>query len=47
MPDEQRYYINDTGTGNTLNLGNSRVIQMVTDSLRYWVEETLLGHMTT
>ncbi len=39
MPDQQRYYINDTGTGNTLNLSNARVIQMVTDSLRYWVEE--------
>ena len=39
MPDEKRYYINDTGTGNTLNLSHPRVIQMVTDSLRYWVEE--------
>ncbi|HYZ21197.1 MAG TPA: glycogen debranching protein GlgX, partial [Rhodopila sp.] len=36
---EQRYYINDTGTGNTLNLSNSRVLQMVADSLRYWVQE--------
>ena len=40
MPDEPRYYINDTGTGNTLNLSHGRVIQMVTDSLRYWVNET-------
>ncbi|HYX65493.1 MAG TPA: glycogen debranching protein GlgX [Burkholderiales bacterium] len=39
MPDKKRYYINDTGTGNTLNLSHPRVIQMVTDSLRYWVEE--------
>ena len=39
MPDNPRYYINDTGTGNTLNLSHPRVIQMVTDSLRYWVEE--------
>jgi isoamylase len=39
MPEEPRYYINDTGTGNTLNLSNARVIQMVADSLRYWVEE--------
>jgi isoamylase len=39
MPGKQRYYINDTGTGNTLNLSHPRVIQMVTDSLRYWVEE--------
>jgi isoamylase len=40
LPDNQRYYINDTGTGNTLNLSHPRVIQMVTDSLRYWVTET-------
>jgi isoamylase len=40
LPDKKRYYINDTGTGNTLNLSHSRVIQMVTDSLRYWVEQT-------
>ncbi len=40
LPDEPRYYINDTGTGNTLNLSHPRVIQMVTDSLRYWVEQT-------
>jgi glycogen operon protein len=39
MPDEPRYYINDTGTGNTLNLSHPRVLQMVTDSLRYWVQE--------
>ena len=37
---EQRFYINDTGTGNTLNLSHARVMQMVTDSLRYWVTET-------
>jgi len=36
---EQRYYINDTGTGNTVNLSHSRVLQLVTDSLRYWVRE--------
>ena len=39
MPGQSRYYINDTGTGNTLNLSHMRVIQMVTDSLRYWVSE--------
>ncbi|MEA2783163.1 MAG: isoamylase [Rhodospirillaceae bacterium] len=39
LPDQKRYYINDTGTGNTLNLTHPRVIQMVTDSLRYWVQE--------
>jgi isoamylase len=36
---DKRYYVNDTGTGNTLNLSHPRVIQMVTDSLRYWVQE--------
>jgi isoamylase len=40
MPEQPRYYINDTGTGNTLNLSHMRVIKMVTDSLRYWVTET-------
>ena len=35
LPDQRRYYINDTGTGNTVNLSHPRVIQMVTDSLRY------------
>ena len=39
IPDNRRYYINDTGTGNTLNLSHPRVLQMVTDSLRYWVSE--------
>ena len=37
--DDARYYVNDTGTGNTLNLSHPRVLQMVTDSLRYWVTE--------
>jgi isoamylase len=36
---DRRYYINDTGTGNTVNLSNSRVLQMVTDSLRYWAQD--------
>jgi len=39
IPDQKRYYINDTGTGNTLDTSHPRVIQMVTDSLRYWVQE--------
>ncbi len=39
MPGAPRYYINDTGTGNTLNLAHPRVLQMVTDSLRYWASE--------
>ncbi len=39
LPDQKRYYINDTGTGNTVNLSHPRVIQMVNDSLRYWATE--------
>ncbi|HSP57402.1 MAG TPA: glycogen debranching protein GlgX, partial [Halomonas sp.] len=39
MPHENRYYIDDTGTGNTLNMSHPRVLQMVTDSLRYWATE--------
>jgi len=39
LPDQKRFYINDTGTGNTLNVSHPNVIEMVTDSLRYWVNE--------
>ena len=39
LPDQRRYYINDTGTGNTINISHPRVLQMVTDSLRYWITE--------
>jgi glycogen operon protein len=38
-PDNPRYYVNYTGCGNTLNLQHSRTMQLVTDSLRYWVQE--------
>jgi len=38
LPDEPRYYDDFTGCGNALNLSNSRVLQMVMDSLRYWIE---------
>lgn len=34
-----RYYHNHSGCGNTLNLTHPRVLQMVMDSLRYWVDE--------
>ncbi len=34
---DPRRPVNDTGTGNTLNLSHPRVLQMVMDSLRYWV----------
>ena len=39
LPDKKRYYINDTGTGNTVNLSHQRVLQLVADSLRYWATE--------
>ena len=38
VPDKPRHYINDTGTGNTVDLTHPRVLQMVADSLRYWAE---------
>jgi glycogen operon protein len=38
MPEEPRYYINDTGTGNTINTSHPRVLHLVMDSLRYWAE---------
>ena len=36
--DDPRYYVDHTGCGNTLNVSHPRVLQMVMDSLRYWVE---------
>jgi len=38
-PDNPRYYDDVTGCGNSLNLSNPRVLQLVADSLRYWVLE--------
>ncbi|MCU0900165.1 MAG: glycogen debranching protein GlgX [Cypionkella sp.] len=39
LTDGGRHYVNDTGTGNTLNLMHPMVLRMVMDSLRYWVED--------
>jgi isoamylase len=39
LDSDPRFYFDVTGCGNTLNLKNSRVLQMVMDSLRYWVED--------
>ena len=39
LAETARYYINDTGTGNTLNLESPPVLRMVMDSLRHWVSE--------
>ncbi len=38
-PRDQRFYINDSGCGNTLNMRHPRVLQLVLDSLRYWAGE--------
>ena len=35
---DKRGYINDTGTGNTINVDHPMVLRMILDSLRYWVE---------
>ena len=39
IADNPRSYANDAGVGNTMNLSHPRVLQMVTDSLRYWATE--------
>ncbi|OED38388.1 glycogen debranching enzyme GlgX [Chromatiales bacterium (ex Bugula neritina AB1)] len=39
LEEDPRYYINDTGCGNTLNVNHPRVLQLVMDSLRYWVTD--------
>jgi isoamylase len=38
-PENPRFYLDFAGTGNSLNLLHPRTLQLVTDSLRYWVEE--------
>jgi isoamylase len=38
-PDNPRFYVDDTGCGNTIDMSHARVLQLVTDSLRYWVEQ--------
>jgi isoamylase len=39
LGDNPRYYMDYTGTGNTLNMRHPRVLQLIMDSLRYWVLE--------
>ncbi len=39
MEDEPRYYMDFTGTGNSLNVRHPHVLQLIMDSLRYWVTE--------
>ncbi|MEJ8838840.1 glycogen debranching protein GlgX [Ramlibacter sp. AN1133] len=37
VPEDRRYYFDYTGTGNTLNVRHPQALQLVMDSLRYWV----------
>jgi isoamylase len=39
MAHDERFYMDYTGTGNTLNVRHPRVLQLIMDSLRYWVLE--------
>ncbi|WP_425828288.1 glycogen debranching protein GlgX [Streptomyces fractus] len=39
LTDDPRYYMDTTGTGNSLLMRSPHVLQMIMDSLRYWVEE--------
>lgn len=38
-PEQPRYYLDDSGCGNRLNVAHPRVLQLVMDSLRYWHQE--------
>jgi isoamylase len=39
VPEDRRYYLDFTGCGNTLNMQSPQVLQLIMDSLRYWVQE--------
>jgi isoamylase len=39
VADDPRYYMDFTGCGNTLNMQSPQVLQLIMDSLRYWVKE--------
>jgi len=39
LDDDKRYYTDYTGTGNSLNMGHPHTLQLIMDSLRYWVLE--------
>ncbi|PXX13083.1 glycogen debranching protein GlgX [Mycolicibacterium moriokaense] len=39
VDNDKRYYLDYTGTGNSLNVGNPHTLQLIMDSLRYWVLE--------
>ena len=39
LEEDRRYYTDYTGTGNSLNAGSPHALQLIMDSLRYWVTE--------
>ncbi len=39
VPDDPRFYMDFTGTGNSLNMVHPQTLKLVMDSLRYWVQE--------
>ncbi|OCB22933.1 glycogen debranching protein GlgX, partial [Mycobacterium intracellulare] len=39
VDDDKQYYMDYTGTGNSLNVGHPHALQLIMDSLRYWVTE--------
>ena len=39
LADQSRYYMDYTGTGNSLNVRHPQVLKLIMDSLRYWIEE--------
>ncbi len=39
VEDDEQFYMDYTGTGNSLNVGNPHALQLIMDSLRYWVTE--------
>lgn len=39
VDDDEQYYMDYTGTGNSLNVGHPHTLQLIMDSLRYWVTE--------
>lgn len=39
VENQERYYMDFTGCGNSLNVRHPQVLKLITDSLRYWVEE--------
>ncbi len=39
VPNDRRYYVDYTGCGNTLNMTHPRTLQLIMDSLRWWITE--------